>query len=156
MCPIRAERILRRTAAGVVAVPEQSVRPGHIMVVSTQHARSFSDLSQLDADAFMALVGATARAAEGASGAERYYVIRIGDTSPHLHFHLVPRAEGEPSLAPYVFGEAGWSAQVRPDATPPSHVFDPTFSRDLRTDEIRTPVRQDTKRWPAWLRLFRR
>ena len=117
ICAISAERVLRTSDAGVVAVPSETVRPGHVMVVSATHARSFSDLKPVQADAFMALVSSAARAAEQASGAERYYVIRIGDKAPHLHFHLVPRAEGEPSLAPFVFGEEGWAQQVRAGAT---------------------------------------
>ena len=131
VCPIAAARVLRRTAAGVIAVPGQTVRAGHVMVVSAAHAASFGDLNAADADAFMALVAAAARATEKASGAERCYVIRIGDKAPHLHFHLVPRLADDPSLAPFVFGEAGWAAQVAADASRPAESFDAAFIREL-------------------------
>jgi diadenosine tetraphosphate (Ap4A) HIT family hydrolase len=127
-----AARVLRRTGTGVIAVPEDCVRSGHIMVVSAMHAASFSGLTPADLDGFMALVGAATRAAEEASGAGRYYVLRIGDKSPHLHFHLVPRVEGEEPLGPYVFGDAGWSARVRADAPQSTAQFDHAFSRAFK------------------------
>ena len=151
ICPISAVRVLRRAEAGVIAVPDQTVRPGHLMVVSAAHAQSFNDLKPVEADAFMALVAAAARAAEQASGAERYYVIRIGDKAPHLHFHLVPRVEGEPSLAPFVFGDAGWAQHVRTDATPPVELFEQALIGALRLEGVQHRGKADAGRLPAWL-----
>ena len=150
-CAISAARVLRRTSAGTIAVPADTVRPGHIMVVSATHAAAFSGLSAEQASAFMALVGDAARAAEQASGAERYYVIRIGDKAPHLHFHLVPRVAGEDSLAPFVFGPTGWASHARADATPPVELFDEAFKGILRLDARvdRTPA--DAGRMPPGL-----
>ena len=110
-CSLSASRILRRTTAGIVAVPPEVVRDGHIMVVSAAHAPTFGDLSPADAAAYMALVAAVTAEAERASGAH-HYVIRIGDKSPHLHFHIVPRLASDPSLVPFVFGPSGWSGAV--------------------------------------------
>ena len=101
--------MLRRDRAGIVAVPSEVARSGHIMVVSASHAESFSDLTPSDAAAFMALVATAAREAEQESGARHCYVLRIGDQSPHLHFHIVPRMPGDGALAPFVFGNDGWS-----------------------------------------------
>lgn len=143
--------MLRRSDAGIIAVPEETVRPGHIMVVSAAHAASFSDLKPVEADAFMALVASAARAAEQASGAERYYVVRIGDKRPHLHFHLVPRVEGEPSLAPFVFGEQGWASHARDAATPPVELFEEAFARQLRLGSVIHRAVEDAGRLPPSL-----
>lgn len=143
--------MLTRTGAGILAVPAQVVRPGHVMVVSATHARAFSDLQSAEADAFMALVGAVARAAEQASGAERYYVVRIGDQSPHLHFHLVPRVQGDAPLAPFVFGDHGWSAGIRSDALPPAALFEAALTQGLRIDHLANRATQDAGRLPASL-----
>jgi diadenosine tetraphosphate (Ap4A) HIT family hydrolase len=151
ICAISAARVLRRSDAGVVAVPSETVRPGHVMVVSATHARSFSDLKPVQADAFMSLVSSAAQAAEQASGAERYYVIRIGDKSPHLHFHLVPRVEGEALLAPHVFGDQGWARHVRADATPPADLFEKAFTRMLHLDSVQHRAAKDAGRLPASL-----
>lgn len=61
----------------------------------------------------MTFVAEAAADVERETGAERCYVIRIGDQSPHLHFHLIPRGADEPPLGPFIFGEQGWGAQFR-------------------------------------------
>ncbi|HEX6323939.1 MAG TPA: HIT family protein [Vicinamibacterales bacterium] len=151
ICAISAERVLSRSDAGVVAVPSETVRPGHVMVVSASHAGAFSDLKPAEADAFMSLVASAATAVEQASSAERCYVLRIGDKSPHLHFHLVPRAEGEPSLAQHVFGGEGWAQHVRADAMPPAELVEDAIGRGLRLASIQRPTKEDPARLPAWL-----
>ena len=78
------------------------------MVVSASHAERMSDLSSADADAFMTLLTSVTRDVEQSTGAH-CYVLRIGDKSTHLHFHIVPRAPGDRALAAFVFGETGWS-----------------------------------------------
>lgn len=109
VCGISAARVVRRAAAGIVAEPSQTVREGHLTVVASRHATAFAQMADEDAAAFMALVTRVAREAEVASTAARCYVLRIGDKSPHLHFHIVPVAAGDPPLAPHVFGDDGWS-----------------------------------------------
>ncbi len=112
VCGISAARVLRREPEGIVALPGQTVRDGHVMVVSASHAASFSDLPPASAAAFLRLVGEAAREAEGATGSH-CYVVRIGDQAPHLHFHIVPRIASDPALAPYVFGDGGWGGAAR-------------------------------------------
>ena len=112
ICGLAAGRVLARTSAGIVAVPGRIARDGHVMVVSAIHATTFVDLGSGGAEAFMALVATTAQAAEAASPVRRCYVLRIGDMSPHLHFHIVPVGEGDPPLAPHVFGDGGWSGSL--------------------------------------------
>jgi diadenosine tetraphosphate (Ap4A) HIT family hydrolase len=139
-CDIAAARVIARTGGGIVAVPQQAVRDGHVMVVSAAHAQSFSDLPQADADTLMALVASAARAAEEASGASKCYVLRIGDKQPHLHFHIVPAAAGDPPLAPHIFGDSGWRAGVLADALPPAAMFDPVFSGKISLAADRAPA----------------
>ena len=131
VCDISAPRVLFRASAGVVALPSQTVAGGHVMVVSAAHAASFSGLGAAAADAFMSLVSAAVRAAEAAGGGRHYYVLRIGDASPHLHFHLVPASSGGPPLAPFVFGEAGWAASSRGSAAPGT--FERAFLEELQS-----------------------
>lgn len=145
ICRIDAARVLARAPGGIVAVPSRIARDGHVMVVSAAHAVTFAELQPGDADALMALVGEAARAAEAASGAAKCYVLRIGDKSRHLHFHVVPAAESDPPLAPFVFGDDGWSSGVSADALPPAPVFDPVFSASMTRAAARTP------RLPPWL-----
>ena len=112
ICGLAAVRVIARTSAGIVAVPDRIARAGHVMVVSAAHATTFAGLGPDGTEAFMALVAATSRDAEAASPVRRCYVLRIGDKSPHLHFHIVPVGDGDPPLAPHVFGDDGWSGSL--------------------------------------------
>lgn len=140
ICGLDAARVLLRGPGGIVALPAQAVRDGHVMVVSASHAPAFGELTPAAAGAFMALVGETARAVEAASGS-RCYVLRIGDVKRHLHFHIVPVAEGDPALAPFVFGGAGWSAGAVEDALPAMPLFEPVFAASVRAAIDRAPAR---------------
>jgi diadenosine tetraphosphate (Ap4A) HIT family hydrolase len=131
ICEISAARVLRKDEGGFVAVPDDCVRPGHVMVVSARHEPSFAELSANDRRAYMSLVAETAAAVEKATGAERCYAIRIGDKFRHLHFHLVPRMDGEDGLAPFVFGDGGWRKGIRADATPPAELVEQAIAADL-------------------------
>ena len=114
VCPIAVGVVLHRSDAGIIGIPDPPVRDGHLVVVSASHAARFSDLSDAEAAAFMALVASATREAEKTNGGSHVYVLRIGDKAPHLHFHLVPRAEGDGPLAPFVFGEGGWASSRTP------------------------------------------
>lgn len=139
ICGIDAARVMLRGPGGIVAVPAQTVRDGHVMVVSARHAPGFGDLTPSDAGALMALVGETARAVEAASGS-RCYVLRIGDVKRHLHFHIVPVADGDPPLAPFVFGERGWAAGATAGALPAMPAFEPAFTAAMRDAMRRVPA----------------
>lgn len=149
ICGIAADRILARTDAGILAVPADTARDGHVMVVSATHARSFTDLPPNHVDALMSLVASATRAAEEASGVEKCYVLRIGDKHPHLHFHIVPAAPDDPPLGPYIFGDRGWSAGVRRDALPSTAVFEPAFGETMNHAIERSP--STTARLPPFL-----
>lgn len=139
ICGIDAARVLMRGPGGAVAVPAQTVRDGHVMVVSASHAAAFGDLTPSEAGALMALVGEAARSVEAASGG-RCYVLRIGDVKRHVHFHIVPVAEGDPPLAPFVFGADGWAAGATAGALPAMPVFEPAFAAGMREAIGRVPA----------------
>lgn len=149
ICGIAADRILARTDAGILAVPADTARDGHVMVVSATHARSFTDLPPHHGDALMSLVASATRAAEEASGVEKCYVLRIGDKHPHLHFHIVPAAPDDPPLGPHIFGDRGWSSGVKRDALPSAAVFEPAFGETMKHAIERSP--SSTARLPPFL-----
>ena len=131
-CQVAAPRVLYRSDAGIIAVPAPMVRSGHLVVFSASHAASFGALAPAEAAAFMTLVASAARAAERASRVPHYYVLRIGDKAPHLHFHLVPRIESDEPLAPFVFSEGGWSGQARDGGAAGLDAFAEAFQEALR------------------------
>lgn len=74
--------------------------PGHTLVIPRDHHERLTDMP----DATMAAVGAAlprvARAVMAATGAEGFNVFQTngevsGQQVPHVHFHVIPRAEGD-------------------------------------------------------------
>ena len=78
---------------------------GHIILEMRRHITSLSDLTEqeaLDVGKFTRLIS---KALHEVLNAEHVYSLRIGDVTPHLHFHFVPRYKDAPkdSWGPWHF-----------------------------------------------------
>lgn len=79
--------------------------PGHILVIPKQPSRNMLDADPAVLAKTIAVVQKLARAAQDAFDADGIYVAQFnepaaGQTVFHLHFHIVPRHEGE-ALKPH-------------------------------------------------------
>jgi diadenosine tetraphosphate (Ap4A) HIT family hydrolase len=95
----------------VIGFP-RPVKAGHVAVAPIRHVTSFGGLEASEATELGRVCFEVGRAMEVSLGAEHVYVLRIGDRDPHIHFHLLPKFPGEPSLGTYVFGSSGWRAAL--------------------------------------------
>jgi histidine triad (HIT) family protein len=72
--------------------------PGHVLVVPRQHYPTLADLSAEAIGPFFAVVQRLAVAVERGMRAEGAFVaanIKISQSVPHLHVHVVPRKKGD-------------------------------------------------------------
>ncbi len=72
--------------------------PGHVLVVPRQHVETLGELPEAEVGPYFLAVQRLARAVERAMGADGSFVainIRISQSVPHLHTHLVPRRKGD-------------------------------------------------------------
>jgi histidine triad (HIT) family protein len=72
--------------------------PGHVLVVPRQHLATLGDLSAEALPGYFAVVQKLAGAVERGMRAEGSFVainIRISQSVPHLHTHVVPRRKGD-------------------------------------------------------------
>ena len=72
--------------------------PGHVLVVPKTHYPALEDLPHDEVGPFFLAVQRLARAVEKAMQAEGTFVainIRISQSVPHLHVHVVPRRKGD-------------------------------------------------------------
>ena len=71
---------------------------GHVLVVPKTHYQTLGDLPQQDVGVFFTAVQRIAGAVETAMHADGAFVainIRISQSVPHLHVHVVPRRKGD-------------------------------------------------------------
>ncbi len=72
--------------------------PGHVLVIPKTHYPTLGDLPEAEVGPYFRVVQRLAIAAEEAMHAEGSFVatnIRISQSVPHLHVHVVPRRKGD-------------------------------------------------------------
>jgi len=73
---------------------EQS-HPGRCVIAYKDHVKELFELSETDRNAFMADVCQAATAIQKAFSPEKINYGAYSDKLPHLHFHLVPKYDGQ-------------------------------------------------------------
>ena len=69
---------------------------GHLIIELKRHIGTPSAMTEAEAMAVGSWNLRTSQFIENQLGAEHTYLFRIGDVTPHLHFHAVPRFSGTP------------------------------------------------------------
>jgi histidine triad (HIT) family protein len=69
---------------------------GHIILELRRHITRPSEMTNEEAQSVGLWTKIISSFLEGEAGAEHVYIVRIGDKTPHLHFHFVPRYPGTP------------------------------------------------------------
>ena len=73
---------------------------GHLLVVSRVHYSRFSDVPPQECAKLASVLPALGRAVMGVTGADGFNLLVnegqvAGQAVPHLHFHLIPRKDGD-------------------------------------------------------------
>ncbi len=91
------------------SVSEEPAHYGHVIIEMKKHIISPAQMTEEEAADLGIWIHKLSRALESSLGAEHTYVVRIGDKTKHLHFHLVPRFAGTPQefWGPLLFRWAG-------------------------------------------------
>ena len=74
----------------VVRVDEPAY-PGFCRVILKRHAREMTDLEPAERDSLMRIVWAVEAAVREAMEADKMNVASLGNMTPHVHWHVVPR-----------------------------------------------------------------
>jgi diadenosine tetraphosphate (Ap4A) HIT family hydrolase len=78
----------------VVRVDEPDY-PGFCRVILNRHAREMTDLEPEERDALMRVVYAVEAAIRETMGAHKMNLASLGNMTPHVHWHVVPRFEDD-------------------------------------------------------------
>lgn len=76
------------------------VNPGHILVVPKKHYQNMEEVSDNDLQALVLVVKKLGAALKNKLGVVAYNIhenndLIAGQVVPHLHFHIIPRKEGD-------------------------------------------------------------
>ncbi len=80
--------------------------PGFCRIIWKQHVKEMSDLSSADREHLMATVFAVEAAIRAALHPDKINLASLGNMTPHLHWHVVPRFTQDKHFPQPVWGAA--------------------------------------------------
>ena len=119
-----------------VAGADGDAYPGFCRVVWNEHVKELTDLSVADRQIFMEAVFALEKILREVLQPEKMNVASLGNLTPHLHWHVIPRFRDDPA-----FPKPIWAI-----TTPP-----PSLDK---LAEITASIRAETE--PEWVRAVHR
>jgi diadenosine tetraphosphate (Ap4A) HIT family hydrolase len=95
----------------VVRVDEPDY-PGFVRVILERHAREMSDLGQDEREALMRVVFEVEAAVRECMGADKMNVASLGNMTPHVHWHVIPRFRDDRHFPTPIWGAPQREATV--------------------------------------------
>jgi diadenosine tetraphosphate (Ap4A) HIT family hydrolase len=94
------ELIIRREKWRIVRVPgaDGDAYRGFCRVVWNEHVKELTDLGAADRHVFMEAVFALESVLREALGPEKMNIASLGNLTPHLHWHVIPRFRDDPAF----------------------------------------------------------
>ncbi|MCL2308870.1 MAG: HIT family protein [Proteobacteria bacterium] len=104
--------------------------PGFCRVIWNEHITEFTDLAAVNRDHCMAVVVATESALRALLSPDKMNLACLGNLTPHLHWHVIPRFTDDSH-----FPLSVWGARQRPGVT---RMLPPHFAASLETHLAKT------------------
>ncbi len=106
-----------------VVLVEDADYPGFCRVIWKQHVREITDLSAADRERLMATVYAVEAAIRETMEPDKINLASLGNLTPHLHWHVIPRHRNDRHFPQPIWGTAqragkpsltpGWEARLK-------------------------------------------
>jgi diadenosine tetraphosphate (Ap4A) HIT family hydrolase len=112
LCDLKAEPVYRGDKLSVILV-DDSAYPGFCRVIWNAHVKEMSDLVPADRLALNDAVWEVEMAMRSVMMPEKVNLASLGNMTPHLHWHLIPRYVDDVH-----FPNPVWSAAVRETDAP--------------------------------------
>lgn len=91
ICSFRLWLPIKKLSVSTLGLYDDARYPGRCILVYHEHLEDFAELDIDSAARFIEDVQKAARAIKKATNADRMNYAILGNTEPHLHFHLIPR-----------------------------------------------------------------
>ncbi|MDR2244732.1 MAG: HIT family protein [Burkholderiales bacterium] len=121
--------VVYRDAQCRVVLPDEPF-PGFCRVVWDEHLAEFTDLSPADRHHCMAVVAAAETALRTLLAPDKVNLACLGNLTPHLHWHVIPRFADDSH-----FPQSVWGARQRPGVT---RTLPPHFAESLEAHLAKT------------------
>lgn len=98
------------------------VLPGHSLIIPKRHVERFEDLNEDEITQIAKVIKKVNIAVSKAFGTSSYLILQkngveVGQTVPHVHFHYIPRKEGDTSTLVFLFQfyTASFKSPIEPE-----------------------------------------
>ncbi|WP_426175765.1 HIT family protein [Massilia sp. TWR1-2-2] len=105
LCDLKVEPIFRTDQLSVIPV-DDAAYPGFCRVVWNDHVKEMSDLAPDDRMALMDAVCNVEQAMRSVMVPDKINLASLGNMTPHLHWHVIPRYAGDAHFPNPVWSEA--------------------------------------------------
>ncbi|MCB5188809.1 HIT family protein [Methylobacillus caricis] len=124
LCSTPGGDLLWQSALCRVVRIDDADYPGFCRVVLNKHKKEMSDLSADERDQLMTVVFAVEEAVREVIRPEKINLASLGNMTPHLHWHVIPRFKRDRHFPNPIWG------QSRRESLP--QVLDPTIAQALK------------------------
>jgi diadenosine tetraphosphate (Ap4A) HIT family hydrolase len=108
LCAGDGGEVLYRDELLRVVLVDEADYPGLVRVIANAHAREVTDLAAADRQRLLAAVFAVESAQREALAPHKINLASLGNVTPHLHWHVIPRFADDAH-----FPEPVWGARQR-------------------------------------------
>lgn len=91
LCSTAGGRLIFDNGWARVVIVDEPDYPGFIRVIWNEHVREITDLAADERTALMLLVFAVEQVQRSVLAPDKMNVASLGNMTPHLHWHLIPR-----------------------------------------------------------------
>jgi diadenosine tetraphosphate (Ap4A) HIT family hydrolase len=114
-CREAGGRVLWQDALCRVVDPGEADYPGFTRVIVQRHARELTDLPAAERERLMRVVFALEEAVRDVMMPDKVNVASLGNMTPHVHWHVIPRFADDPHFPSPVWAERRRAAPDRPE-----------------------------------------
>jgi diadenosine tetraphosphate (Ap4A) HIT family hydrolase len=106
LCDTPGGELLWRDAFCRVVLVNDADYPAFCRVILNRHVQEMTDLSAADRARLMGVVFATEQAVREAVRPDKINLASLGNMTPHLHWHVIPRFAQDKHFPNPIWGEA--------------------------------------------------
>jgi diadenosine tetraphosphate (Ap4A) HIT family hydrolase len=105
LCTQPGGRVLHDDGRLRAVLVDEPDYPGFVRIIWNVHVRELTDLAEADRDHLMRAVFAVEQALRVVMQPHKLNVASLGNLTPHLHWHVIPRFEDDPHFPRPVWAE---------------------------------------------------